>query len=93
MRIPPYIRGLLVTVIGDYAFEGEIYETWENNEASWVRVRYITAITIPDSVTHIGYMAFLHNKLTSVVIPSGITRINDVHLRVINSRTFSFQMP
>jgi hypothetical protein len=59
VRIPPQINGLLVTKIEDRAFY--------DNE--------LTDVTIPDSVTYIGYSAFSGNKLTKVIIPNSITSI------------------
>ncbi len=61
--IPSKYKGLLVTSIGDDAFE---------------RCRGLTSIDIPDSVTEIGDRAFHGcSGLTSVTIGSGVTSIGD----------------
>jgi hypothetical protein len=61
VRIPPQIRGLPVTHIGERAFES----------------KQLTSVTIPNSVTTIGDFAFHSNQLTSVTIPNSVTRIGD----------------
>jgi len=57
--IPSKINEKPVICIGDWAFEE----------------KQLTGVTIPDSVTDIGYRAFYNNKLTSIVIPSSVTDI------------------
>lgn len=88
VRIPPTIRGLPVTQIGNRAFyrRNLIYvtipssvthigiEAFSNNQLS--------SITIPDSVTRIGQYAFERNHLTSVYIPDGITTIMQATFRL-----------
>ena len=59
VRIPPTIRGVPVTEIGNEAF----------------RRLSITSVTIPNSVARIGDFAFLSNQLTSVTIPNSVTSI------------------
>ena len=59
IRIPPQIRNLPVTHIGDDAFE-------EKN---------INSVTIPNSIISIGTSAFNNNQLTSITIPSSVTTI------------------
>ena len=59
--IPSQIQNLPVTVIEENAF----------------RNKNITKITIPSSVTYVGYMAFAKNQLTSVNIPKGVTNIGN----------------
>ena len=59
VRIPPRIRNLPVTEIGDYAFRGE----------------NLTGFTVPDSVRAIGRGAFMINHLTDITIPNGVTSI------------------
>ena len=62
VNIPPRIRNLPVTVIGDEAFIG----------------KNVTRVTIPAGVTRIGDGAFLDcTALTSVTIPAGVTHIGD----------------
>jgi len=54
VRIPPRIRNLPVTHIGERAFH-------ETN---------LTSVTIPNSVIEIGVWAFKNNQLTSAIIPN-----------------------
>ena len=72
VRIPPYIRGLPVTMIGDLAF----VEVVEENEMFFFR-GHLTTVTIPDSVISIGGFAFASNQLVTVTIPDGVTHISD----------------
>ena len=57
--IPPQIRQLPVTDIGQNAF----------------RDMKITSVTIPNSITSIGDGAFANNQLTSIAIPNSVTLI------------------
>jgi formylglycine-generating enzyme required for sulfatase activity len=57
--IPPRIRRLPVTSIGFEAFTD----------------KYLTGVTIPNSVKSIGRRAFFTNQLTGVTIPVGVTSI------------------
>jgi len=59
VNIPPEIRGLSVTSIGEVSF-------FRNN---------LTSITIPNSVIAIGDGAFLGNNLTNIVIPDNVISI------------------
>jgi|GEM_PF-5337402 len=60
VNIPPVIRQLSVTAIGDLAFSG----------------KNVTHITIPDNVTAIGDRAFKNCKrLTSVIMSNSVTNI------------------
>src|SRR5262245_11752564 len=62
VAIPRTINGLPVTSLGAFAFSG----------------RSITSVTIPDSLTSIGYNAFWEcTRLTSVTIPNSVTNIGD----------------
>ncbi|MCL2190991.1 MAG: leucine-rich repeat domain-containing protein [Treponema sp.] len=61
VRIPPRIRNLPVTHIGEGAFA-------RSN---------LTNVTIPNSVTHIGNSAFMQNPLSSVTIPDSVTSIGN----------------
>ena len=58
--IPSSIGGDPVTTIGPLAFQGQTG---------------VTGITIPSSVTSIGYYAFSGSGLTSMAIPSSVTSI------------------
>ncbi|MCP4930002.1 MAG: leucine-rich repeat domain-containing protein [Gammaproteobacteria bacterium] len=58
--IPASIEGKLVTSIGRKAFS-DCYN--------------LTSITIPDSVTSIGELAFAHSRMTSITIGNGVTSI------------------
>ena len=83
VRIPPHIRGLPVTQIGDQAFRGIglISVTIPNSvtDIGWGAFAYnqLTSVTIPNSVTFIGGGAFAYNQLTSVTIPDGVTFIDN----------------
>jgi hypothetical protein len=59
--IPETYKGVNITDIGDEAF----YK------------KYLTSVTIPDSVTTIGNFAFSLNKITSVTIPDSVTTIGE----------------
>jgi hypothetical protein len=59
VTIPSSIEGLPVTIIGNKAFQ----------------YRYLTSVTIPNSVTSIGDNAFDSTSLTSVTIPNSVTSI------------------
>ena len=59
VNIPPQIRGLPVTHIGENAFF----------------MKDLISITIPNSVISIGRLAFGDNQLTSVIIPNSVTTI------------------
>ena len=62
INIPPRIEGMTVTKIGDKSF----------------MEKEIIKVTIPNSVTSIGYAAFAYSKsLTSVTIPANVTFIGD----------------
>ena len=62
VNIPSTINGLPVTSIGSNAF--------------W-RSLSVTSVTIPSSVTSIGYAAFFGENLTSVMLPTSVTTIGD----------------
>jgi len=74
VRIPPRIRGLPVTHIGERAFASE---QWVNEDKFVVR-HQLANITIPSTVTHIEDAAFFLNQLTSVTIPDSVTHIGNV---------------
>lgn len=59
VEIPAKIRNLPVTRIGDGAYQG----------------KYLSGVTIPDSVTQIKSFAFADNQLSSVSIPNSVTQI------------------
>ena len=59
VRIPPRIRNLPVTEIGERAF----------------REKGLTSVTIPSGVILIGDLAFLSNRLVGVTIPNTVTSI------------------
>ena len=81
VRIPPRIRNLPVTHIGDRAFHEKnlISITIPNGVTTIGNQAFygnqLTSITIPNSVTSIGASAFQNNKLTSIIIPDGVTSI------------------
>ncbi|MDR1858590.1 MAG: leucine-rich repeat domain-containing protein [Treponema sp.] len=59
VRIPPKIRQLPVSHIGEGAF-------WGKN---------LTSVTIPNSVTTIGNRTFAGNQLANITIPNSVTTI------------------
>ncbi|MDD4401934.1 MAG: leucine-rich repeat domain-containing protein [Desulfitobacteriaceae bacterium] len=59
--IPETLGGCPVTSIGNDAFVD----------------KYLTSVTIPNSVTNIGAKAFDNNYLKSVIIPKGVTSIGE----------------
>ena len=61
IAIPATIRGVAVKSIGNDAF----------------KQKWLTSVTLPNSVTSIGEMAFYNNKLTSVTLPNSVTSIGN----------------
>lgn len=57
--IPEYIGDTLVTSIGDYAFQNNIF----------------TSVIFPDSLISIGRRAFSNNQITSITLPNDVTSI------------------
>jgi hypothetical protein len=83
--IPPEIRGIPVTSIGGGAFSDNP-----------ILPSFLTSVTIPDSVTSIGELAFRGcTNLTGITIPNSVTsigdwafyRVSEVMLHVPNSVT------
>ena len=62
VTIPGTVGSLPVTGIGAEAF---------------LSSTIVTSVTIPDSVTYIGYAAFQSTSLGSVIIPESVTNIDD----------------
>jgi len=60
IEIPQAIAGIPVKSIGDQAFFGKTI---------------ITSVTIPSSVTNIGYQAFGFSGITNIVVPSSVKKI------------------
>ena len=74
VTIPDTINGLPVTSIGNDAFAGCSY--------------YFTSVTIPDSVTSIGYAAFADcMSLTNVTIGNSVIGIGDLAFSWLDSLT------
>ncbi len=69
--IPKMIDGVLITRIGDHAFEGLEIEN----------------IHIPDSIVSIGAYAFKNNNITTLNIPSSVKEIGEgafIHNKIIS---------
>ena len=60
VRIPPYIQGLPVTVIGQRSFSD----------------KRLISVIIPDTVEYIGWGAFENNQLTEIIIPESVRDID-----------------
>lgn len=81
VNIPPRLRQLPVTEIGDEAFKEKkliriiIPETITKIGSGTFYNNQITEIIIPNSVTSIGIYAFSFNQITSVTIPSSVISI------------------
>ncbi len=67
--IPANVNSYAVTAIGDYAFF---------NSSTWIGNRWLTNITIPDSVVYIGDYAFFGcSEITNITIPNSVTYIGN----------------
>ena len=81
VRIPPRIRGLPVTHIGEEVFrDSNLITVIIPNTVTYIgagafRNSNLTSVTIPNNVTHIGADAFANNQLTSVTIGNSVTEI------------------
>jgi len=71
VRIPSRIQGMPVIEIGQEAFMGG---TWQGsgNRTFVPGGRQLTSVTIPDTVTGIGWAAFQRNQLANVAIPASV---------------------
>jgi len=65
VNIPTTIGNLTVTAIGDFFLYDAVTEKGQN----------VTSVTIPTTVTSIGYKAFAGNRLTTVTIPDSVKTI------------------
>jgi len=74
VRIPPYIQGLPVTVIGELAFLGGERQYPPIGQEIIPR-HSIASIIIPYGITHIKFSAFAHNNITNVTIPGSVIYI------------------
>ena len=70
--ITGYDKDCGMNVITPLTIEGTDVIEISNNAFNNIQ---LTAIIIPNSVTHIGYLAFRYNQLTSIVIPYGVEDI------------------
>jgi hypothetical protein len=81
VNIPPKIRGLPVTSIGEGAFaEKELVNVTIPNSVTEIGFaafadNQLTSVTIGNKVSSIGVWAFKVNELTSVAIPNSVTEI------------------
>lgn len=61
VSIPREINGIMITKIGDYAFNG----------------LKIESVVIPNTIVEIGNYSFANNKIKSLVIPSSVKEIGE----------------
>ena len=80
--IPSTIGGITVRKIGDNAFKVNSFTPDEYKR---------TRITIPDTVTEIGFCAFQNNLLTNITIPKKVTKIGD--WAFFNNKLTSLSIP
>ena len=83
VRIPPRIRGLPVTQIGQNAFHSKNIARVSipygvTSIGNWAfRYNRLTGVSIPDTVSVIGRWAFADNRIAGVVIPDGVVVIGE----------------
>jgi hypothetical protein len=80
--IPEFIDGYSVKAIGDSAFENFGISAWpfdtlngSSINACFNVVQTYNSLTIPDSVTHIGFNAFFNNSLVNLTIGNNVETI------------------
>mgnify|MGYP002868303065 CR=1 FL=1 len=78
-----------LTKIGEFAFYPH-----PDDSAVPTTTHGLTAVTIPSSVTEIGYCAFAYNRLTSVTVPATVTTIGErVFTGCANLTTVRYEAP
>ena len=75
LEIPSHIRDLPVTRIHRNAFSGPYAGGWTWLSTQREIIRRLDAVTIPDTVTHIGRFAFMDSRLRYVHIPDSVVYI------------------
>jgi len=97
VRIPPRIRNLPVTHIGNGAFaNSNLTSVAIPNSVTYIGAsafssNQLTSISIPNSVIEIWDGAFRNNQLTNVTIPSGVIEIGESAFR--NNQLTSINIP
>lgn len=78
LKIPSYFKELPVVAIAKYAFFNYVKNDFPNPNTGNLCNKKTTGITIPNTVTKIGKLAFgCMSKLTKITIPDSVTEIGE----------------
>lgn len=71
---PAYTGDVLIPTTVDY--DGNTYKVTSIDQIAFSNCRFLTSISIPNTITEIGYSAFFGcSSLTAVTIPNSVTKI------------------